>query len=269
MKNLSQNWEKFIGVICGPGSVVFMVLTVASLICAYIFRGNALFAALLSILGSLLAGIAGSFIRDDYTKLTTANVLEKKGRSALRNLEAIRVQIVQIRSWIASFKNVGKEGKKALEETDRHLSTIMLNIDAGLADWTDVVPELQERAEVVKKQEEVLRAIVEEILDNKKELVVSKDEKRVSELKKKITDLEKQINGIQKKDSWSEVNVMNMPSVSLGSLPYVSSVTGGAYLQTCRQCGRIFNSGEMGVVAYPVCSDCRSGHDSVHNALKV
>lgn len=262
MKNLQQKWGKFAEVILGPGSVLFTLLAVGSLVLAFVFKNNTLFATLLSVLGSVLAGIAGSFIKDDYTRLATENVLEKKGRSALRNLEAIREQIVQIRAWIGSFKNLGKEGKKALEEVDRHLSTIMLNITAGLADWIDVVPELQEQVEVAKKQEEVLKAYIEELLENKKELVVSKDEKRVTELKGKITDLEKQIKDIRKRGSWGSGSIVTPGIGYVGNMNINPYALGSAIVQTCSRCGRLFASNEMGLTA-PLCSECRHGGNGV------
>ena len=255
MKTLKQKWGKFLGIILGPGSVLFSVLAIVSLILAFAFKVNTLFATLLSVLGSVLAGIAGSFIKDDYVRLATENVLEKKGRSALRNLDAIREQIVQIRAWIASFKNIGKEGEKALQEVDRHLSTIMLNTSAGLADWVDVVPELQERAEVAKKQEEVLKAYVEELLENKKELVISKDENRVTELKHKITDLEKQIKDIRKKGSWSDAPLITASGIGYGGDCLISSLS-SSVVKNCQRCGSLFMSGNG---SETLCPGCRMG----------
>lgn len=257
-KTLTEKWGKFLGIILGPGSVVFTILTVLSLVLAFGFKDNIALAALLSVIGSVFSGIAGSFIKDDYTHLVADNVLEKKGRSALRNLDAIREQIIQIRGWIGSFKNISKEGKKALEETDRHLSTIMLNISAGLADWVDVVPELQERAEVVKKQEEVLKAYVEELLENKKELIVSKDRTRVTELKHKITDLEKQIKELQKKGAWNGGSIITASGIGYGgTFPYGSDLIAGA-LKICGKCGHPFTSNENSL-SLNLCSECRRG----------
>ncbi|MDD3531189.1 MAG: hypothetical protein PHV99_01160 [Candidatus Pacebacteria bacterium] len=243
-QNLKNDWCRFLGVFLGPGSVIFIILTTVSLIFAFVFKSNTLFATLLSVLGSVFAGVAGSFIKNDFSHLATENVLEKKGRSALRNLEAIREQIVQIRAWVASFKNVGKEGKKALEETDRHLSTIMLNISAGLADWVDVVPELQavqERSiEIDKKEKEVLQSYMLEILEKRKELAVLKDEGKIDELKKKIVVLEKQIKEIQ-------IDGRRVPFV--GSSPYqfgasVLGINSALSLSSvgpkCSGCGKIF-----------------------------
>ena len=264
MKSLKQKWGKFLCVVLSPGTVLFFLLTVISLITAFVYKENTLFATLLSILGSIFAGFGGGFIRDDYNQLITENVLEKKGRSAVRNLEAIREQITQLRGWIKSFRDhVGKEGKKALDETERHLSTIMFNTIAGVEDWVDVVPELKAEEERVatisEKQQEVLQAYVEELLANKKELVVSKDEGRVTELKKRITDLEEQIKDIRKhRASWSGGTMVNSSGVSLGSASLGSRPlgVGVGVTQTCSRCGRLFSSSQSGFSVSPLCSDC-------------
>ncbi|MCX6789739.1 MAG: hypothetical protein NTZ42_03995 [Candidatus Gribaldobacteria bacterium] len=203
MNNLKERWFNFLGIALGPGTIIFVLLTVGSLLLAYFFKENTLFSTLLSVVSSILAGIAGNFVKDDYDKLIGKNILEKKGLSAIRNLKSIERQLNNIRLWIEGFakEKITKEQKRILSEIDRHISTTQLNIQSGFSDWVDMVPELAEEAgriaEITKKQQEVFRAYVEELLNKKKELVVSKDEKRVEELKGRISTLEKQIKDIR------------------------------------------------------------------------
>lgn len=265
MNDLKQKWGHFVGLVLSPWSVIFVGATALSLVFSATFKDNVPLSNLLAIIGSITGGIAGGIFQHEYGKAHDQNILEKKGRSALRNLDAIREQITQIRGWIGSFKNVGVEGKKSLEETDRHLSTIMLNISAGLADWVDVVPELQERVEVAKKQEGVLKAYIEELLANKKELIISKDEKRALELKQKIIDLEKQIKDIRKRDSWPNGSVMATSGIGYGGgIPLGAYTLGGGVVQTCSRCGRVFVSNEVGL-ATPLCSECHSNGGVIAN----
>ena len=138
----------------------------------------------------------------------------------------------------------------------------MLNIVSGLADWVDVVPELQERAEVAKKQEEVLKTYIEELLENKKELIVSKDEKRVTELKNKIIDIEKQIKNLKKKSSsWSSASggTYSGPTITASGIGYGGgSILESGTVQNCERCGNMFLSSGNGSVEQ-LCSDCRNG----------
>jgi len=256
MKDLRKKWGHFLGLVFSPWSLIFIGATVVSLILSATLKDNIALSNLLAVIGSITGGIAGGIFQHEYGKTHDQNILEKKGRSALRNLDSIGEQIAQLRGWIESFKkNVGKEGNKSLEEIERHLSTITFNISAGVADWIDVVPELQERVEVAKKTEEVLKTYLEELLDNKKELIVSKDEKRVSELKTKITDLEKQIKKIQ-----MESRSVTRSGRVYQSQPLAASSVWGAVngsLTRCEKCGNYFSPG-TGLTA-EVCPFCQNG----------
>ncbi len=207
MTNLLKKWGMFISIAFGPGSVVFILLTLGGLIFAYVFRVNTLFTTLLSILSSIFAGIAGNFIKDDYDVYLGKNILEKKGRSALRNLQTISTQLCNLRSWVVDFQNPKKKNNKnyLFEEIDRHLSTVQLNINSGLADWIDVVPELKERvqenAEIEKKYKELAQSYFNELLEKRKELVTSNDKIKTEELKEKIANLERQMKSLRKEQT--------------------------------------------------------------------
>ena len=278
MNNISKKWGKFLEVILSPGSVIFSILTILSLVFAYHFKQNILFSTLLSIIGSVFAGIAGSLFKDDYDQLMGKNILEKKGRSALRNIESIEKQIVQIRKWLPSFKDIGKEGKKALAEIDRHLSTAQLNISSGLADWIDIVPELkaniQQRAEIDKQYVEIIQSSVKELWDKRKELASSKDQKQEEELKKKISELEKQIKEIQKERSrivgGTAGGLITATGIGFGgSLSALSGENNGQILwsgssilpwqQKCSNCGIVFDSDPRvtNLSGRNLCSECK------------
>lgn len=267
------------GVILGPGSVIFAILTVLGLIFAFAFKENTLFSTLLSVLGSVFAGIAGSFIKDDYNRLASENMLEKKGLSAIRNLKSIERQLSNIRLWIVGFakEKITKEQKNVLNEIDRHISTTQLNIQSGFSDWIDMVPELAQEAgriaEITKKQQEVLRVYVEELLEKKRELVSSKDEKRVDELKKRISTLEKQIKDIRSDDTRSigvsipfsgPTITRNTPfTLGLPNFRASDSIASLSIGPRCINCGKSLeqqNIGELGIanIYDSYCADCKS-----------
>lgn len=279
MKNLKEKWSNFLGIALGPGSIIFVVLAIASLGLSFYFQGNQEMSILLAVLGSVFGGVAGSFIRDDYNKISGENILEKKGLSAIRNLKSIERQLGNIRLWIAGFAKgkITKEQKNVLNEIDRHISTTQLNIQSGFSDWVDMVPELAQEAgriaEISKKQQEVLRIYVEELLEKKKELVASKDEKRVDELKKRISTLEKQIKDIRS-DSARSIGVSvplsgtpitgNMPftlgSSKLGIADSILSVGGGL---KCMNCGKSLEQQNLGALSISnvydsYCNECKS-----------
>ncbi len=276
MKNLKEKWSNFLGIALGPGSIIFVLLTIGSLTTSFYQKENTEVSVLLAVLGSVFGAVAGSFIKDDYNKISGENVLEKKGRSAIRNLQSIGKQLQNVRFWIAEFAKgkINKEQKTTLSELDRHLSTAQMNIESGFADWVDIIPELAENAErtaeITKKQREVLQTYVEELLEKKKELVVSKDEKRVEELKKRISTLEQQIKEIRSDSARSiGASVPLSGSLITGNMPFTlgSSVLGEPNLtinsiNKCTHCGKELepqNINELGFlnVYSSYCNDCK------------
>ncbi len=264
MKSFRKKWGIFLSIAFGPGSVIFILLTLAGLILAYVFKENTLFATLLSILSSLFAGIAGNFIKDDYDVYLGKNTLEKKGRSALRNLQTISTQLGNLRTWVCDFQKSRKKDKKdpLFYEIDRHLSTIQLNIASGLEDWVDIVPELKEKAledaEIEKKYKDLAQSYFNELLEKRKELISSNDKERTEELKEKIATLEKQMKSLRNErvhagrgisvGGWGGGNPLYTGPIKL--------VNGGG-TQLCNSCGQVITNQSSGILGNALCDDCR------------
>ena len=156
MKNkpgLIQKWANFAYVVLSPGALIFLSLTVLGLYLA-IARFEGVLADTLSVFASLASALGGIFLKDDWDRLQGSTFLEKKGRSAVRNLESIDQQISKIREWTVEFLNSRKVTKDSLREIDRHLSMTKFNVQSGIEDWKDVVPELEIFFEIKQKEKE-------------------------------------------------------------------------------------------------------------------
>ena len=170
-----KRWLLVLSIIFSAEFFVTAGLTTASLIFSIIYKENIAFSNIMAISGSIFGGIAGAFFKDKYDKITGKNILEKKGRSAYRNLQGISQQLCNIKSWILDFaKKTKKVGdKRNLEELSRHILTIELNIASGIEDWRDIIPELkqtvEQNEEIDKKYKETVQAYIAEILDKRKE----------------------------------------------------------------------------------------------------
>ncbi|MFA7290219.1 MAG: hypothetical protein WC055_15190 [Melioribacteraceae bacterium] len=254
MKKFLNKWGDFLGILFGPGATIFIAITVLGLIFAYNFKNDTLFSTLLSILSSISAGVAGNFVKDDYDKLIGKNILEKKGRSAWRNLQSISTQLCNIKEWLSVFaKENKKNDNRSLDEIHRHISTIQLNINSGLEDWVDIVPELkagkEKNIEIEKQYRDYLQTLFSELIENRKELSKSKDEKRTDELKKKILDLEKEMKDIKKSNSHF---IQPLETINL-------SQSSGLFMMNnrCSKCGRIYLKDSNDDSS--VCSNCNNG----------
>lgn len=272
MKTLKEKWRAFLNIVLGPGSVLFIIFTFLSLFLAYYFKENILFSTLLSVSGAIAAGFVGNFLKDDYEKLIGRNILEKKGRSALRNLQTINTQVFNIRGWIIRPPNKGGQRERvlSLEEVDRHLATIQLNISSGLSDWVDIVPELKENieqeAELDKKYKAVVQSYVMELLERKKELITLKDTQAEIELKKKINIIEKQIKDIQGERSKFSGGIITNSGINFMGTGKILSADGGISLgvspsfNRCFRCGSELIQDRSGGVALSdstFCEECK------------
>lgn len=278
-----SNWGAMLSIIFSPGFFISVVITCVSLYLSVFYKTNVPFSNTMTIIGSIFGSISGAFFKDGYDKVSGKNILEKKGRSALRNLRGIGTQLRNIENWVIEFSKRTKkqEDKRTLDEINRHITTIDLNISAGVEDWVDIVPELKEKtekaAELDKKYKDLLQSYVYELVEKRQELVKSKDEKRGEEIKKKITDLEKQIKDVRKERPMATYS---------GGIGYVSSepllnsrrhdtVFASALdsSRRCISCGKNFipdySSNMYSIEDTMYCPECRgSGNGSVFISKK-
>ncbi len=264
----SEKWIKVLSVLFSPGFFLSTVTAVAGLYLSVYYKTNVPFSNTMAIVGSIFSGIAGGFFKDEYDRMAGKNILEKKGRSALRNLEGITKQLCNIKVWIVDFSKKTKKQKdrRSLEEITRHISTIELNIASGLEDWVDIVPELKERtqkdAEIDKKYKEAAQSVLVELLEKRKELASTKDQKTEQEVKKKITDLEKQIKEMKKERS--EIGGINIgKSIRFGDS--LLAHDDGVFFSTstskkCDNCGKKFTPDYLSspIALNNYCPECQA-----------
>jgi len=264
-----KNWSLFFSIFFNrPWTLVLIILSIISVWLSLKYSENRPFSTLITIMAALFAGIAGSFIKDDFSNL----MMEKKGRSAVRNLESLADQIGQIRSWVKNFISKKSTTIRELEEIDRHLGTTTMNISSGLEDWIDIVPELRESKEkiekAVEKYEDVLSAYKEELLNTKKELLkVGKDEKQKIELEKRIKGLEREVNELKKEQPCVFSGGGVGTSLVLG--PYVSAGSiarfAGLNDKICSECGKSYSEDLLltlpPVFTRDLCPECRKKYN--------
>lgn len=260
-----QKWRDFLSIIFSPGSIIpFLLATISLWLSIFIFKGG--LSNLLSIFASILTAIAGFFIKDDWDKIQGNSMLEKKGRSAIRNLGSIEQQIIQIRSWIKNFLGSKNITDRELKEIDRHLTTTQMNIKSGLEDWIDIVPELKKKEEVAKKYQEAVEANMEEILKKEVELLkIGETNKELkAQLEKRIKELEKKVQEL--KSEQLKVFGGFIPSTSPSSLvsvvPTGSISLSNLFVKTCSICGKVYqdetwNNNSSVISLNDVCPDCK------------
>ncbi|MBI4036515.1 hypothetical protein HY386_01380 [Candidatus Daviesbacteria bacterium] len=261
-----QKWRTFLSIIFSPGSIIPFILSALCLFLAISVFTGAL-SSLLSIFASILTAIAGFFVKEDWDRVQGNTMLEKKGRSAIRNLGSIEQQIIQIRNWIKNFLGSKNITERELKEIDRHLTTTQMNIKSGLEDWIDIVPELKKKEEFAKKYQETLEANMEELLKKEAELLkIGETNKELKvQLEKRIKELEKRVQELKSEQS----NVFGglMPSTSPYSFVTISPSGSGTLSnllpKTCSICGKVYKDDNSPTISLnDVCPECkRRGRD--------
>lgn len=264
--NLKQKWINFVKAFFSPVPIFALLGAIILIIISIIYKERIEFSILINLIGSLLVGICGAFIKGGYDELARESILIKKGQSAIRNLNSIGQQIFQIRSWIKSFIDKKDLTKRELEEINRHLSTTEINIKSGLADWIDIVPELREESEMAKNYKDVIRGYIEEILKNKKELIIAGDNIELKEkLEKRVKELEKNIKEL-KKESPQTISHSSSP-VSLSPSVFGPTIFGSSLFgignKICTICNKTYVDDNISYSALPynnVCPECRKNN---------
>jgi hypothetical protein len=254
--NLKYKWFAFKEAVLCP-IPLFSLLGATILIALSVWQKDKVeFSTLINLIGSLLIGVSGAFIKSGYDELTQDSVLVKKGQSAVRNLNSIERQIIQIRKWIKLFSE-NKTAKRELGEIDRHLSTAEMNIASGLLDWIDIIPELQEKEKEMKNYKETLKVFNNEILKIKRESIKAGESKK-KKLEKRMRDLEIEIEKLkEEKFDYSQMN----NALSIGSLDAGHIYNIGDKI--CSNCGKSykeelsFSNSPKTVTCANLCPNCR------------
>lgn len=269
--SFKQKWFNFFKAVFAPVPIISFLGATVLIIISILYKDKSEFSILINLIGSLLLGVMGAFIKGGYDDLSRESVLIKKGQSAIRNLASINLQVIQIRSWIEYFIKKNTVSKRELEEINRHLETTNININSGLSDWTDIIPELKSTEDVVKSYESVIKAYVEELLKNKKELIeVGENKELKDQLEKRIKELESNVKSLRLQQS----NVFNSgisvsPSVS-PSASYVGSMISNPInisqllKKTCSVCGKVYQENDwnanslLSISSNDICSECKN-----------
>lgn len=271
MEQLKKSWGNFLAITLSPWFLVFSLITIVSLVVSATYKENVSFSNLLAVLGSITGGLAGGIFQNEYNKLLGQSILEKKGQSAVRNMMSLQKQIHSLRAWIGSFsKSCNKEDRHQLDEIDRHLSTIELNLNSGYEDWIDIIPQLRQEKEIHEKYGAVFRSYATELLDQRLKLAQAANETERSSLEKKISALEKQLKDWKKEKNdrilMSSLGGSTGSRLSVGtfseatSFPYMHGLS--TYAPICSRCGAFLDVGvdspaSVLVAGENLCDNCR------------
>jgi len=253
--SLKERWSKFFSIILDPW-VLLLLVTV--LIIFYFYRKNTItdLEIFYTVILALLASVWGGIVGNRWIKVNEEQVIEARGKNAVRSLNLLISSISNIEDRITNFKSHCDCAapdpqilKSNLEEVHESLKTIKSIGYNSIENWQDILPEADLKSYFLKVQEINLK--------------LSKEKERVEflETELKNTELDKQKIGTYKTELQSKKDeIFNLRQQLVNCQDDYS--TGTTYNQeivcTCRHCDCDYQPGtEVYIDGVPHCPNCK------------
>ncbi len=271
-QTLKEKWAIFFNVILDPWVIIMLISTVAFIHYSTQTEDKKLL-AIITIIISLVSGLLGGIIANRWAQMTELKVLVARGKSAIRSLKLILLNISNIEKrtkiYIASIDKENKEHKlitSNFEEVIEKCNVLEEEIISSIENWTDIIPEVANLktqiglvSEMKLRQSELEGDI--SILNKKIETVTEEGSKQKDELQKRLSEKESDLSKTRQKlrEAESKINTsvlsgLTSSPVTLGSGSYLFGST--VLSNTCSRCGKLNLS--TALLSDGLCNDCRT-----------
>ena len=201
VQTLKEKWKIFINLILDPWVVVLIIMTFAFIhYSAQIEDKKTL--AIIAVIISLVSGVLGGVIANRWAQMTELKVLVARGKSAIRSLKLILLNISNIekrtKEYIVRIDKENKECKLIIsnfEEVIEKCNILEEEIISSIENWTDIIPEVANLktqigliSEMKLRQAELEGDISS--LNEKIETIKEEGSKEKEELQKSLSDKE-------------------------------------------------------------------------------
>lgn len=267
---LKEKWENFFNIILDPWVILLLVATVVFIICSTQTTDNKI-APILTLIISLMSGLLGGIIANRWAQMTELTVLVARGKSAIRSLKLILLNISNIEKRTKVYiTNIDKKNedykiiKSNFEEVIEKCNILEEEIISSIENWTDIIPEvanLKTQIGVISQMKLKQTDLEDDIsaLNKKIEKEKEEDSKEKEELQKKLKNKEAELNTTREKlnKAESKINTSVLSGLTSSTLNTAGSYLIGSNLSNshCSKCGKLYLSSEI----YPdkLCDDCR------------
>jgi hypothetical protein len=286
---LRADWAAFIGIIFSPAVVILVIVTIGlmalQLATPTATKPSPVIEAAITTIISLLSGLVGARISNQWTKVTEGGVLVTRGKSAIRGLKLLATSISAIQKRVAAFLLDSDQHDDAYklirqgyaELLDRCALLTKETINA-IEEWQDIIPEaanLNTQIDVMIQLESESLLLKEQIaqLNTRLDTVNAAKEKSDEEMeqasrfvKEKKQELDRVIAKLRVQQSKLDETVLSGSSIYLKPiasttdllLPFSNDVDfktehiiGG--VRSCPKCHKSVFYGPEGVKKCPYC----------------
>jgi hypothetical protein len=271
-QNLKEKWGSFFNVMFDPWVIIMLLATVAFINYSTQTEDKNLI-AIITLIISLVSGLLGGIIANRWAQITELKVLVARGKSAIRSLKLILLNISNIekrtKEYIACIDKENIEHKlitSNFEEVIEKCNILEEEIISSIENWTDIIPEVANlKTQIGLVSEMKLRQVELEgdisTLNKNIETVKEEGSKQKDELQKRLSDKESDLSKTRQKlrDAESKINTsvlsgLTSSPITLGASPHLNS--SALFRNKCSQCGNKYLSSNL--FSDGKCDDCRS-----------
>lgn len=268
--SLKYKWSNFINVMLDPWVVLLLISTIAGIFYSIKIEDKNIF-AILTLIISIASGLLGGIIASRWAQMTELKVLVARGKSAIRSLKLILLNISNIEKrtkvYITRIDKDNKEHKSItsnFEEVIEKCNTLEEEIINSIENWTDIIPEVANiktqigvisgmKLKYVELQKEISN-LNQEITKNKEEGSKQKNElhKILSDKEIELTKTKQKLSEAESKINTSVLSGLTGPQITVGS---TGSLLYDFPAGKCKKCGEELST--MLLDEYGLCEECR------------
>lgn len=274
-QKLASEWRVFFTVLCNPWVIILIALTIILIVSSAAVSpgqlresaaaaplGLSFLQAFLAVMISIFSGLAGAVIASRWTEANETSVLTTRGRSAIRGLNLLLVNLTSSEArackYLAEIKPEGDSGlvKYSCEELIAQFKFLQEATTNAIEEWQDIIPEANITTQVgmISKLKAELADKCSDVQRAKNALADAQQASTEEKLK-----LENHLRNSQQELVLAReqlINKENELSQCLGSLsgvmPGYSIYSPETGLCQCATCGAFFYPGDP----CPVCGAC-------------
>lgn len=212
--NFIRQWRVFFSIVLNPFVLILILVTIGFIYFAA--RSNLYLKEtedviyveeLFILIASIFSGLAGAVISSRWNKLSETNVLVTRGKSAIRGLNLLLLNLIKLEERIIiHISRLGEKARKSISisyeefaHTCRQLQEEAVN---AIEEWQDIIPEAN-----VKNQIGVLSDLRAQLMESNRELGEIKNkyenleqdqEQEKEQLQREIEEKEDEIAGLRR-----------------------------------------------------------------------
>lgn len=278
---LKERWGSFFNIILDPWVIVLLIATVVFIIYSTQIKNNQIL-AISTLIISLISGLLGGIIANRWAQMTELTVLVARGKSAIRSLKLIllNISIIEKRTkvYITCVDKRNEDYKlikSNFEEVIEKCNILEEEIISSIENWTDIIPEVANLktqigliSEMKLKQTELEDDI--STLNIKIEKEKEEGSKEKNELQKRLKNKETELYTTREQLNKAEnkINTSVLSGLTSSALTNAGSyLLGNNYSNFgCSNCGKIYLNSVL--YADKLCDDCRSRNSLFMNPGK-